>query len=619
MTGDAHPPDERHRSASGETDEPDEMNGTDGTNAGGYDRRRFLEAVGLGTAGLAAVAGTTEEATAAATTAADVPDDLDGRQWQLVWSDEFEGETIDTDTWTFETGGGCGEGGQLDTDCTWGNQESQYYTDGDNAWIEDGTLVLEAREEAAPSGIHDYTSARMNTAGGRTAQFGRVDIRATLPQGQGVWPALWMLGNDIGETGWPDCGEIDIMELIGNEPETVHGTVHGPGYSGGNAIGGGYTLDSGTFAEEPHTFSIVWDPGEIKWYVDGEQYHSVTREEVEAAGNEWVFDDRPFFYIFNIAVGGEWPGYPDETTAFPQQMRVEYIREYEPVESDGTTGDVVWSVNAGGDAYTAPDGTEFGADRDVTGGSTATTDAEIADTDADPLYQSERWGEFTYEVPVEAGTYDVDLHFAEFYWTDDSARVFDVTIEGEEVVSDLDIHAEVGANAATVETVSSVEVTDGPLTLEFVTEIDNAKVSAIAVSETDGNGDGGSGAPNLPQSVSAVDYDAADGDFATEANGEGGESIGWISAGDWWEYGAPIDAGGSVDLAVTVSSPYDGTALRVEVDGEDVSGTVDLPNTGGWYDWTTVTAATDVPVEADSTIRVVAETDGWNFDELRLE
>lgn len=292
-------------------------------------RRGLLQAVGATALGTGIASGT-------ATADADDIDPPDGREWRQVWSDEFDGNSIDTDTWTFETGGGCGQNGELGTGCNWGNNEAQYYTDGDNAWVEDGALVIEAREEEAPNGVHEYTSARLKTSGKKSTQYGRIDIRATLPQGQGIWPALWMLGNDIGQQGWPDCGEIDIVELVGHEPATVHGTVHGPGYSGANGIGSGYTLGSGTFNEGPHTFSIVWDPDRIEWFVDGEQYHTVTRSQVEAAGNEWVYDDS-FFFIFNVAVGGLWPGYPDETTTFPQQMRVEYIREYEAVESGGET------------------------------------------------------------------------------------------------------------------------------------------------------------------------------------------------------------------------------------------------------------------------------------------
>ncbi|WP_226023135.1 glycoside hydrolase family 16 protein [Halomicrobium salinisoli] len=309
------------------------------------DRRTLLRRVGaLGaatTVGTGVASGQSDEASA--------PPAPDGATWELTWSDEFDGDSIDESTWTFETGPGCGENGELGTTCNWGNEEGQYYTDGDNAWIEDGALVIEAREEAAPNGVNEYTSARLKTQGKHEVRHGRIDVRATLPEGQGIWPAIWMLGGDIATRGWPNCGEIDIMEFLGHERDTVHGTVHGPEYSGADGISGSYALDSGTFSGEAHTFSIVWRPDRIRWFVDGTQYHEVTRATVEDAGDEWVFD-HDFFLLLNVAVGGQWPGYPDETTEFPQQMRVEYVRHYEAVEGSGppAIGD--------GPAPTDPDG-----------------------------------------------------------------------------------------------------------------------------------------------------------------------------------------------------------------------------------------------------------------------
>jgi beta-glucanase (GH16 family) len=240
--------------------------------------------------------------------------------WRLVWSDEFDGPDgagVDPTKWVPETGGSG-----------WGNNELEYYTNRlDNAYIEKGSLVIKANQEAYANRI--YTSARLKTQGKFTQKYGRFEARIKLPQGQGIWPAFWMLGDNIDQAGWPMCGEIDIMENIGKEPSTVHGTIHGPGYSGDKGLGASYSLpNGGKFADDYHLFAIEWDPDAIRWYVDGNLYE--TRTPSDAAGKTWVFD-HPFFIILNVAVGGNWPGNPDATTVFPQKLLVDYVRVYERV------------------------------------------------------------------------------------------------------------------------------------------------------------------------------------------------------------------------------------------------------------------------------------------------
>jgi len=239
--------------------------------------------------------------------------------YDLVWRDEFSGSGVLNPTdWKYEVG--TGNGG-------WGNNESQYYREGtSNAFQSGGRLVIEAREENFEGS--PYTSARVITQDKRTFTYGRVDIRAKLPEGQGIWPALWMLGNNISTVGWPACGEIDIMELVGHEPSTVHGTAHwGPQGQGFSTFKGNpYNLSSGEkFSEKFHVFSIIWEPGEITWYVDDNQFFRLTNTDVNGA---YPFNSE-FFFIFNIAVGGNWPGYPDATTQFPQRMYVDYIRMFQ--------------------------------------------------------------------------------------------------------------------------------------------------------------------------------------------------------------------------------------------------------------------------------------------------
>jgi beta-glucanase (GH16 family) len=247
--------------------------------------------------------------------------------WTLVWSDEFDGEdgsAPDPANWTYDTG--VGSNG-------WGNHELEYYTSRspENVVIQNGNLVITALRETytGPDGItREYTSARLKTQDLFSLAYGRFEARIQIPYGQGLWPAFWMLGDNIRDVGWPASGEIDIMENIGREPSAVHGTIHGPGYSGGSGIGASYTLpDDQRFADDFHVFAIEWEPGAIRFYVDDTLYKTTTPDNLPA-GRAWVFD-HPFFLILNVAVGGDWPGNPDSTTVFPQTMLVDYIRVYQ--------------------------------------------------------------------------------------------------------------------------------------------------------------------------------------------------------------------------------------------------------------------------------------------------
>ena len=234
-------------------------------------------------------------------------------QWRLVWHDEFDGPVLDATKWVRETGG---DG--------WGNGELEFYTDRvENAHIDAGYLVIEARRESLAT--RGYTSARLKTQGLGAWKYGRIEARIQIPRGQGLWPAFWMLGDDIPSVGWPACGEIDIMENIGKEPGRVHGTVHGPGYSGAAGVSSAYDLPAGAFADTFHVYAIEWEPAAIRWYVDDVLYKTVTPNSLPG---RWVYD-HPFFILLNVAVGGYWPGNPDATTVFPQTMRVDYVRVYE--------------------------------------------------------------------------------------------------------------------------------------------------------------------------------------------------------------------------------------------------------------------------------------------------
>ena len=243
--------------------------------------------------------------------------------WSLDWSDEFEGEAgspPDPRVWRMQTGGGG-----------WGNQELQYYTGtGENAFLDgDSHLAIVARRP--DPGLRDgryggceYTSARLITKDRVPLRYGLVQARIQIPGGRGLWPAFWMLGQDIDEAGWPRCGEIDVMEILGHDPAELHATVHGPGYCGAAGVHAAHRAPA-SLADGFHVYSVAWEPGGIRWYLDGQLYASVARRDVR--GGPWVFD-HDFFMVLNVAVGGTFPGDPDRALAFPRTMLIAYVRHY---------------------------------------------------------------------------------------------------------------------------------------------------------------------------------------------------------------------------------------------------------------------------------------------------
>jgi hypothetical protein len=232
--------------------------------------------------------------------------------YNMIWSTEFDNGTNLSNNWTFEIGNG---------NSGWGNNELQYYRE-ENTSIKDGFLVIEARKE--PFAGRNYTSSRLISKGKFEFKYGRVDIRAALPKGQGIWPALWLLGSNISQVSWPACGEIDIMEMLGHEPNKVYGTVHWSNNGQHAEYGGSRTKNSGDFVESFHVFSILWDESKITWLVDNLPYHTI-----DLNGPDKAAFKEDFFFILNVAVGGNWPGNPDSRTSFPQRMFVDYIRVFQ--------------------------------------------------------------------------------------------------------------------------------------------------------------------------------------------------------------------------------------------------------------------------------------------------
>jgi len=252
-----------------------------------------------------------------ATTGYDAPTSYPG--YTLTWQDEFNGTTLNSAYWSNQNGDGCPD------ICGWGNNELEYYTPRpENLFFQDGKLVIEARKENYSG--KQYTSSKILTAGKKTFKYGRIDIRAQLPKGKGIWPALWLLPQDNVYGAWPKSGELDLMELVGHEPNKVYGTAHyGPG-PGSTSTSRGYTQPTGDFSDQFHVFSLEWKADQVKWYVDGNLYSTLNKADIGAL--QWPFNES-FYLIFNVAVGGYWPGNPDATTYFPQWMVVDYIRVYQ--------------------------------------------------------------------------------------------------------------------------------------------------------------------------------------------------------------------------------------------------------------------------------------------------
>lgn len=252
------------------------------------------------------------------------------RNWIQVWSDEFDGAAgsrIDGTKWGYDIGDGCRDG-----NCGWGNNEKEYYTDASENIALNGQGQLAIIARSAPSGLTcyygpcRYTSAKITTRGKVLVAPGRVEARIKLPAGQGLWPAFWMLGHTHPAIPWPACGELDIMENKGSQPNTTSSAVHGPGYSGATPLAHARTLAAGTFSADFHTFAIEWDPAHVRFFIDDTAHYAITRSALEQFGKSIL--DQPFYLIINLAVGGHFDGDPQSDAILPATMLIDYVRAY---------------------------------------------------------------------------------------------------------------------------------------------------------------------------------------------------------------------------------------------------------------------------------------------------
>ncbi len=412
--------------------------------------------------------------------------------WTLAWSDEFNGPAGSAPSatdWNFATGNNNG----------WGNNELEFYCPPGNDTapcsaanpniFEDGNGNLVIRAINTASGT--WTSGRMHTQGKHEFQYGRMEARMKLVPAAGFWPAFWMLGSNIGTVGWPTCGEQDIMEWVPQyTPTATSSTIHGPGYSGSNGIGSHFTFPNGGRIDDGayHTYGVVWSQDRMQFYRDDwtKPFFTVTPTEIPA-GTQWVYN-HPFYILFNFAVGGGFPGAPNSTTPSPADVLVDYVRVYTPC----TTCAQSVEIDSGGGAV-AP----FVADMDFSGGATinhANTIDLSGVTNPAPaaVYQTARVAattgagtSFTYTVPgfVPGSSQLVRLHFAETFHTAVGQRVFNVSINGTQVLTNFDVFAAAGnaANKAVIQEFTANADSSGNYVIVFTTVTDKALVSGIEV------------------------------------------------------------------------------------------------------------------------------------------
>ncbi len=523
--------------------------------------------------------------------------------YELVWNDEFNYTGLpDSTVWAFEEGGSG-----------WGNNELQYYTSKrpENAYVEDGLLTITAREENY--GGRNYTSARLITyPTNHSWQYGKIEARIKLPYGQGIWPAFWMLGDDIFEgTPWPGCGEIDIMEMVGGgegKDDVVHGTMHYDD-NGHAYYGGDYQLEEGIFADSFHTFAIEWTDTYIKWFVDGIQYHEAS---ITPSYLTELHDD--FFLLLNIAVGGNWPGSPNSSTVFPQQMQVDYVRVYQMDNEPELSGDTLVNKAQKNLSFQTAESEEFTYnwmvpdDATITNGQGThqinvnwgcTPDTVVCEVTGNCDTYTLKLGVDTKEIEIYGPTtveayatntkYAInELNTTTYAWEVPEGVTFTGATDTNMV--NLNWGDQGGFVKVTAQNTCGTEkdsilvsivnqlpypdsITKHPIpgTLEAI-DYDYGG-EGVAYHDTDGINEG-----TGPRADEAVD---------TEFN-DGGANIGWIHPGEWVEYSVNVDSTGLYDVELRVSSQPGGGQMEIHFNGEDRTGPIDIPATGGWTIFTSI-------------------------------
>ncbi len=534
--------------------------------------------------------------------------------WALIWADEFNGPAgsgIDRNNW------------QVEVTANPANAELQAYVDSiNNIYLmqdpdnpNNRVLVLKAMRDT--SGGREYTSGRVNTQNKHLWTYGKFEARLKLPYGQGIWPAFWMLGGNFPTVGWPNCGEIDIMEFVGKEPNLVYGTLHGPAYNGGGGLGAWHRY-SGGFTNDWHTYAVEWEPNIVRWYFDGQLFALRTIDDLN--GREWVFNHN-FFIILNLAVGGEWPGSPNASTVFPQYYYIDYVRVYQ---------------RAGG-VYPPYPYRNLVAIKSVGSGQYACSDSYATPTNA---LIANRGSASTWEMfeLKDLGGGNTGIICVQNYKY--------VSVTGN---SQLVGQAETAGPNETFQVINNSDGTksfrntgngryvtvDGNRNMfATATSIGNAEKFTFENKNTSGGATptpgGATATPTptraatptptappaakvIPGQIQAENYDAMFG-IDTEATGDtgGGLNVGWIDANDWMDYNVNVQTAGTYRIDYRVASTSTTGRVDFRIGGTTLASTA-IPNTGGWQTWTTVSA--NVGLNAgNQTIRLFASGGGWNIN-----
>jgi beta-glucanase (GH16 family) len=484
------------------------------------------------------------------------------QNYQLVWSDEFSGTSLNTNDWTYEIGPNPA------------NNELQYYTNRfHNLYFEDGSLVIRALSEIY--GGMNYTSARIKTK--LNWKYGKIEARIKLPYGQGIWPAFWMLGQNIGSVGWPACGEIDIVELIGGgagRDNRCYATLHWE-QNGHASYGTNYTLPSGIFADDYHIFSATWTPQKVECFVDGIRYFVI---DITPAGLSEFH--APFFIILNLAVGGNWPGNPNASTIFPQYMFVDYVRVYQDAASVPTIVLTAPQNNAiipFGQDVLIKSGVQFSGE--ISKVEFYQDAVKIGETSTTPY-------EWTWKTPSQ-GCYKL------------SAKAY--TTEG------------FYSNSQTVSVKVGIDCIEAPypghpINIPGIVEAENFNIGGqgIAYNDLTSVNSGGSYRPD-----EGVDIQECSDLF-------GGYNIGWVLPGEWLNYSVNIKETALYNFEIRYSAGTGGGVFHIEVDGVNVTGQIALEGTSGWQTWQTFIKENVNLSQGVKNLKVVIESGEFNLNRIEI-
>jgi beta-glucanase (GH16 family) len=514
------------------------------------------------------------------------------QSWSLVWSDEFDSPTLNLQNWKYEVNGGGG-----------GNNELQYYTDrAENLRMEDGVMVIEARKENYLGDA--YTSARINSAGKVSVKYGKIEARLKLPYGKGIWPAFWMLGENISPVGWPSCGEIDIMEMVGGAAgdRTTYSTLHWGPVTGGShpSNGSNYAMPSGRFADDFHIFTTEWDNKSLKTYFDGILYYSIDLTPASMAAFH-----KNFFIILNLAVGGNWPGAPDATTIFPQKYYIDYVRLYASILGEkevvkGQSG-LVYSLQYNKNTkydWTFPSGVTVVGETDTCninvnwGCEEGTVFCNAINGDDTVKYsypvsvKDYEISGTTFFVPATATNYTFSIPAmtgATYNWT---------------VPGDVTLNSGQGTNSINV----TWDTNPGTVSLHLVNTCDDTTLQRPMLAT------GLYPYPNptkpneIPGSIESVNFDYGgeglayhDSENANQGNSyrltegvdmeakDGGDfNVGWTIAGEWLKYTVKVNTPGEYFVEIRNASNTGGGKIDISFNNEVKINDYTFGNTGGW-------------------------------------